>query len=89
MKRLVRIAKNHPDSLAWWQEMTDTYGYLNPRQAVDKKTGRLLEPPFNFYRGNMSPKEIFKLAEMEMDQLELLIEDEKLNSCSESCEVVF
>lgn len=89
MKRLVRIAKNHPGSLAWWQQMTDTYGHLNPRQAVDKKTGRLLEPPFNFYRGNMSPKEIFKLAEMELDQLELLIEDEKLNSCSESCEVVF
>ncbi len=79
MKRLVRIAKKSPKSFEWWQDMTDEYGYTMPRDTH-------LDPPFNFYRGNKSPKDIFELAKISPDQLDMFIEEEKLNSCSESCE---
>lgn len=81
MVRLARIGKKHPEVFDWWQHMTDTYGHLKPRDGM-----RDMKPPFNFYRGNLSPKDILKLSDMQLEQLQLFAEDNRLNSCSESCE---
>lgn len=78
-KRLVRIAAREPKTFVWWQEMTDKHGHLDPRNSG-------LKPPFNFYRGNMSPKEIIAMAQDSKKQLLLFSEEEILSSCNESCE---
>lgn len=79
MNRLIRISKEHPNVFNWWQNMTDKYGDHNPR-------GVEYETIFNFYRGGLSPKDIFDLAKYKPDQLSLFIKEEKLDGCSESCE---
>jgi hypothetical protein len=84
MPRLVRIAKKRPEKFMWWQYITDKYGYFAPREMFK------LKPPFNFYRGNLSPKDILKMAEgygsLTMEQIEMFSELEKQNGCGESCE---
>lgn len=83
MARLVRIAKKRPKKFDWWQAMTDKYGYFMPREVN-------LKPPFNFYRGNLSPKDILEMAEkhkhLTLEQIEMFAEVEMETGCGESCE---
>lgn len=75
---LCRIAIKNPKVFKWWQDMTDQYGYFNPRGTA--------EPPFNFYRGRLSPKDIFVLSALPVDQIYAMAKREKLDGCSTSCE---
>lgn len=81
-KDILRLCRNmvrSPESYEWWQNMTDKYGHFNPRE-VD------LTPPFNFYRGNLSPKDILLLSTMPVDKIFEMAKREKLDGCSVSCE---
>lgn len=77
--RLIRIAKNFPEKLDWWIRMTAEYGNMNPRNIS-------LKPPFNFYRGNISPTHILEMVHLTDFELLKIVKKQKLNSCSESCE---
>jgi hypothetical protein len=81
INRLVRIGKKTPTVFDWWQEMTDKYGHIKNRPGQAN-----MRPPFNFYRGNISPKEILQMAALSKRQLNMFAEAERLNGCSESCE---
>jgi len=80
LKRLVRIARNTPQQFVWWQKMSNKYGDFNPRNSH-------LKPPFNFFRGNLSVMDIFELAKQKDSKIAELASKEKLDGCSESCEV--
>lgn len=73
---LVRNMHRAPSSFDWWQKMTDKYGHLNPRNTK-------LNPPFNFYRGNLSPVDLRNLS---AEMVVALTQKETRNGCGESCE---
>lgn len=77
--RLVRNARNYPQTYDWWRSMTEQYGHLNPRNLE-------LKPPFNFFRGNLNPDDIFRLSLMPDNKISKLASKQKLDGCSESCE---
>lgn len=76
---LCHNARRDPASFDWWQKMTDNYGHFNPRNVR-------LSPPFNFFRGNLSPADILSLSKLPDDQIKQKAKKQKLNGCSESCE---
>lgn len=76
---LCNNARKAPESYEWWQLMTDKYGNFNPR-------GTNLKPPFNFYRGNISPKDILELSKLPDEEIRKIQKDNRLSGCSESCE---
>jgi hypothetical protein len=84
MPRLLRIAKAKPQKLEWWQYVTEKYGFFMPREMVK------LIPPFNFYRGNLSPNDILQMAakydSLTFEQISMFSEVEKETGCGESCE---
>ena len=77
--RLARNMVRKPRSFDWWQEMTDKYGDYNPRGAD-------LKPPYNFYRGNLSPKDIRALSLLPPDQIMKQVKKWGTTRCNESCE---
>lgn len=79
LKTLCSNARKYPDTLGWWKRMTTKYGDFNPRNTH-------LRPPFNFYRGNLSPWDIQKLSELPDQEIDEAAKDHKLDGCTESCE---
>lgn len=81
MKVLVQNAKDFPDRFDWWDEMTKKYS--------NKETGRkkIDSKKISFYREGKTIQDIFELARLSSKQLELFTKDEKLDGCSDSCEV--
>jgi len=76
---LCNNARKRPESFEWWDLMVKKYGHLNPRKSK-------LNPPFNFFRGNLSAKDILRLSKLPDEEIKLLAKNKELNSCSESCE---
>lgn len=56
------------------------YGEFMPRKKCK------LKPPFNFYRGNISPKDIFTLSTYPIEEINKLATREALDGCATSCE---
>jgi hypothetical protein len=79
--RLCRNARRSPEGYEWWQRMTDKYGHFAPRPGQKKMT-----PPFNFYRGNINPKDILYLSKFSDEEIKQKAKNERLDGCSESCE---
>lgn len=77
--RLARIMTKKPSTFDWWEDMTDRYGHLNPRNIE-------LNPPYNFYRENKSVLDIKKLSEMSQAELMQLSMFDNPEPCNESCE---
>ena len=81
LPRLVRNAERIPESFDWWEFMTLKYGNIQNRKGTIK-----LKPPFNFYRGNISPSFIKSLVGFSKNKINEMAKQHRLNGCSESCE---
>ena len=79
--RLCRRARTKPKSFEWWKNVTDKYGQ-EPKRPSQKK----LIPPFNFYRGNLSPEDILKISKYPDKEINKIAKNWKLDGCSETCE---
>lgn len=79
--RLCRNARRDPKGYDWWQKMTDKYGDFAPRPGQKD-----MKPPFNFYRGDLSPKDIIYLSQFSDGEIKEKAKNERLDGCSESCE---
>ena len=80
MPRLHRNAVRRPLAAMWWSEMENKYGHLNPRNSE-------LKPPFHFNRGNISIKELIRVANSQtQEDSKLKSANEEKYSCGESCE---
>jgi len=79
--RLCRNARKDESSFDWWQKTTDTYG-----QEVMRPSQEGMTPPFNFYRGNLSPKDIIEISKFPDNEISAKAKTWKLDGCSESCE---
>jgi len=77
--RLCRNVRRDPDGWKWWKYITEKYGHIKPRKTE-------LKPPFNFYRGNLSPNAIENLAKLPDEEINKSAKTYKLDGCSESCE---
>ena len=79
LPRLCRNMNRDPKGFLWWERMVDTYGHLNPRNVPQ-------QPPFQFYRGQLSVQEIRELAPLPQAELKAMMKKRKISPCTESCE---
>ncbi len=77
--RLARNMIRKPRSFDWWQDMLDKYDHHNPRNTT-------LKPPFNFFRGNLSVKDIRTLSLLPPEKIMHEVKKWGKSGCSESCE---
>lgn len=80
---LVENYKCDNSSIDWWKYINDTYGHFDPRNIEAKKG---YKPPFNFFRGGISPDEIIELSKLSKQELNKKIKPSKKSKCDESCE---
>lgn len=78
---LCRNARRRPESFDWWQEVTDEFGQKAMRPAQEG-----MEPPFNFFRGNLSANDIVRISQYDDEKIKKIAKAHKLDGCGESCE---
>lgn len=79
--RLCRNARRDENSYDWWRDVSLKHG------SEAKRPGQLsLKPPYNFYRGNLSPDDIIAISKYPDNEINKIAKTWKLDGCSESCE---
>lgn len=75
---LTHNAQANPQSFDWWGQMVDKYS--NVRQVAN-------DQEISFYRGSASIDDIFELAKLQAQQLDLFDKATGYSQCGETCEV--
>lgn len=97
LRKLLTLAVENPQLFDWWIEMEERYGDYIPES---RKHNPKIKPPFKFFRGNLSAREILEMSKgftdfardeskdiIQYRQLELFgCELDVSNGCTESCE---